>query len=219
MAKDVWKRVEDSFDADHREDAYKYSDWLRTPIADTVQSVRRSAITIVLLVAIFEIITESPKAVISLYSFQIGKGSVVLQFLPVFVAYLLLQVMRDTMYLGVLSAAFSAAFEKWSPEAVSNDLDLLVQASLPFFWKLDRREKEGYGVLDKEESQLGFTFWAFIVAGVYVFEIQAFYLLYVPPPGHLGHLVLWSICLCVALFLSIMTLRYLDLGPDRFERK
>ena len=102
-------RVKFSFDENDQETCSKYLDWLFARITDYSQSLRRDVTFIILLIAAFELVADSKHVSIGFGSFQLSKGSIVLQFIPVVVSYLLFQTVVNTSRITLLITAFEAA--------------------------------------------------------------------------------------------------------------
>jgi hypothetical protein len=88
--KSINTRIQESFGEAEHGDVTQYLEWLSAKIAGQAQSLRRMVASIVLLIAIFELTNEYPKTQLTLSSFRLYKGSVVVLFLPAFVAFLYL---------------------------------------------------------------------------------------------------------------------------------
>jgi hypothetical protein len=143
MARGIWERAAESFGTGAHEDLTTYLGWLRDSIASTSESIRRLAVLIVLLIAAFELVGEAKGVTITIGSFQISRNSIVLQFVPVLVAYLILQMTMDTTRNVEMRAAFSELFAKWSAEAGAHDMDLLLHSPMPVYWNVAGAGKSG----------------------------------------------------------------------------
>jgi hypothetical protein len=179
MAKTPTRRVEDSFDSSDHEDVSKYLDWLSNVISNDTLAVRRMATLVVLLIAVFELVNESPKVRLSLGSFQLYKGSIVIQFVPALVAFLSLQTLIDTERLNNSQRIFSAAFGQWSEKAKENDLDNNILPPMPLYWNVGGVTARRSRVANVATYVLAFT----LIFGVIAFEAQAYYVLYRLPTG------------------------------------
>ena len=200
MARTVKDRAKDSFDKNDKEKIHQYLDWLRTTIDEYSQSLRRAATLMILLIVAFEIVRESKNAQITLGSFRIYQGSVILQFIPAVVSFLFLQVMTDSTRLNSLQDAFSGMVEEWSPKAEDNDLAISIMPPLPLYWN-----PTFSGVSDKNQYvsdkivDLGAGVLVYIVLiGALIFEGQAYYALFHQSSG--PTLALWAASLSVTLF-------------------
>lgn len=214
MTRKLDQRINNTFDRSSPDDIYKYLEWLRGSISELAQSVRRTMAIAILLMAIFVLISEAPKAVVRFGGFQINKGSLVLQFIPVFVAYLFLQGMVYTGRLSLLSHAFSRTYAKWSHTGEANDLDVLVLPSLPLYWRIEIGGDESYGIADRVDFCAGLVISAVIIGGVALFELVAYQSLYRTPDGHSGQLLLSAILSAIFIATGIL---YLHLSSDRWH--
>lgn len=198
MAKDIKKRIDDSFATGDRADLLTYMEWLRSSMTDLSQQLRRSAGLALLLIAAFGLVEESPKTTITIGSFQLSSGSVVLVFIPGLVAYLYLQAVDQTTTLDSVQIAFTEALSKWSAEAEKNDLDLLAFPSMALYWSSGVTN----GYTDNRswlESFKGWTSSIILIVvqiGVFAFEGLAYYKLY---RGSALHNIPWIISLCFAV--------------------
>lgn len=198
MAKSVAERIDDSLDGKDREDVLKFMEWLRSGMQDLTQSLRRTMALALLLMAAFELVSES-KTTITIGSFQISNGSIVIVFIPALVAYLYLQTISDTVRLDTLQFAFTAALRQWSADAERNDLDLLIAPSQALYW--NAVSTPGYP--DNRSWLENLRLWTFrtvllvVMAGVFAFESWSYYKLYRSPT------IIWTISVCIAAFCLI----------------
>ena len=144
MVKTLKQRVNDSFlDSDH-EDLTKYCDWLLDSMKSSSQNLRRIVTLILLLVAIFGIIAQSPKTQVSLEGFQVGRNSIVFAFLPALIAYLYFQTILDSVRIDRIGYTYEAAFKRWSRIASDNDFHWWIAPTLPVYWNIGSRPKEAF---------------------------------------------------------------------------
>jgi len=209
MAKDIRHRVADSFDDKDREDILKYMEWLRENIAELVQSVRRTVTFTLLLMAAFGLVSESKKSTISIGSFQISNGSLVIVFLPALVAYLSLQVVSDSIQSNSLQIAFTAAFRKWSAKAERNDLDMLLFPTQALYW--NPGTTSGYDDnrrwLDRVRAGTSDIIGIVVSISILAFEGWAYYKL-----GNYSSAI-WIISVCMTvLCLTLAMIQYI--GTD-----
>jgi hypothetical protein len=211
MAKNIQERVTDSFAKSDRDDVREYLTWLRSSIGDNSQSVRRLVLFILLLIAAFELVSESPVISVTLGTFRIYRGSIVAVFIPALVSYLYLQCQIETAHLGLMQRTFSRVFQLWTPEAEANDLDKLARPGLPLFWNLDPNPRQNLGLADKLQYLLGGVFFLLIFLGTAIFELRAYYLLSRPP---FAHHALWSVSAAFSAFcyFAALTYAYLDIN-------
>jgi hypothetical protein len=107
-----------------KEDVAKYLDWLHGNISSSIQAVRRSVTWLVALMAAFELIVSSTTtATVTIFSVQIPKHSIAIQFVPALVAFLYAQIAQDSFAVDRSMIAFSRAFAIWSKVAAANQLD------------------------------------------------------------------------------------------------
>lgn len=206
MAKSVRARVQDSFREASREDIVKYLDWVRSIILDHNQAMRRMAAFLVLLVAVFEIVANSRNVRITIASFQVTRGSVVLILLPGLVSFLALQMIADSYKANRLMSVYHEVFKLWSEKAAANDLDDEALSASPLYWTLTtagfREENRTKSAKLIDNSGL---FLAYVVlVGILAFEAHAYYVLF---PAHVPSLILWLISLCFTL--TCLTLAFL----------
>jgi hypothetical protein len=206
MARPLSDRVEEAFRSSDQTDISQYLTWLRDSLSEQATQLRRNAIAMILLVAVFELVIESPNVQITLGIFKIYKGSVILIIIPALVSYLFLDAAASHAELKKSSIIFSNAFRKWSEDAEKNDLDLPLLPALPLYWTAGTT---GYpdvqgriGVVDKLLTN---TISVVLSAAIIAFNVQAYYALYRPQHGN----VLWLISVILTvLFLTGATLYY-----------
>lgn len=181
MAKSIAKRVADSFDNDDSRDKLpQYLEWLQNAIANYSQNLSRLATLMILLIAAFELVSDSSGLQISIGSFKISRGSTVLEFLPCLVSYLYFEIIVDSRKIVSKWITFTETFKIWSPTGEQNDLDLMVLPSLPLYWNpaVSRGHYELRRPSDKVEYWTANGFQYLILVGVITFQAQAYYLLY-----------------------------------------
>lgn len=210
MAKKLDERVKEAFTENDKEQAIKYLDWLRPTILDYAASIRRSSLVMILLVAIFELVISAKDIKITIGSFQVARGSIVLVFLPPLIAYLYMQAFWDTVRADYLREAFVAIFKIWSPKAEKNDFDdLLTPSQLMYFSVIGGSfHEETKRRIDKLEDSASSIFVVSVIFGVVAFEGQAYFVLF---PHHLGEAFTWTISLCITIFclcITVLTLYY-----------
>jgi hypothetical protein len=182
VLKSINTRVQESFGEAEHGDVSQYLEWVNAKITGQAQSVRRMVALIVLLIAIFELVYEYPQTQIVIGSFRLYKGSVVLLFIPAFVAFLYLQSLLETYSLNDAQRVYTRVFKKWSEKAAENQLDEFVMPSMPIYWNIGAY----IGGFPKTfvfrlELALTVLFSSFIVFGVLAFEAQAYYDLFLLP--------------------------------------
>jgi len=206
MARSLSNRVEEGLRSSNDEDISQYLTWLKESLSEQASQLRRNVIAMLLLIAVFELVAESPKVQISLGVFKIYKGSVVLTVIPAFVSYLFLDAAASHAALKKSNIIFSSAFRKWSAVAEANDLDLPLQPTLPLYWTAG---STGYSDVQGAIGMIdGFVTNALnitLAAAVIAFNVQAYYVLYRPHHGN----VLWLIsAILTTLFLAGAALYY-----------
>jgi hypothetical protein len=197
VSKSIGDRVTDSLEDASHDDIRQYLDWLRAAITESASNLRKTVLVILLLIAAFELVIESPATKISISVFQISKGSVVLLFILVIVAYLFFQVVRDTNKFRAIIAAFSSAFSKWSKKGYGNDIEFYVIASMPAYWKPvpDAKNKINRSPTSWINRIVEGVLGLLVLFGSIAFEAQAFYLLH---RQHGINKLLWAICCFVS---------------------
>jgi hypothetical protein len=213
MAKSVGDRVQNSFSGDNREDIFKYMDWIHSSILDYNQVMRKMALFVILLIASFEIVVGSRNESITIGSFRLAQGSVVLVLLPGLVAFLVIQMMADAGRVDQLITVYQEVFKLWSEKAEANDLDTEALTFPPLYWNptsAGYREVNKSG-LYKLTDNSGSAFSFIILIGILAFEAHAYYILL---PAHTHGFILWAIslsftvcCLILAAFIFTSLLR------------
>jgi hypothetical protein len=204
MTKSLKDRADDSFDDNDHEDIREYLEWLRATIADYSQSVRRLAIAILLLIAVFELIHESrARVVLQVASFHIYKGSVVLIFIPAIVSYLYLQMNIDSTRLKNLQEVFTQVFRRWNEKAEENDLDVWVKPPQAIYWNVGGSAFRSTNRVpsDTVEGVASYILGPIFILGVLAFEAQAYYALFALP---ITHHIVWLISVFITWFCNIL---------------
>jgi hypothetical protein len=227
MSKSVAQRVENSFTADdskvtaddpkvtaddpkvdHREDMFRYMEWLRPTMQSYTQNMRRMATVILLLIAVFELVAHSRNTKFSLESFPISRGSVVFNILPVVVAYLVLQIITDVNKADQLNRVFTTVFKRWSQSAGTNDLDKLLYGPESLYWNWDPQwtDEGNKSASDNRERIASWVLSRGLLLGVLGFEADAYYVLFSSAQYSLWHAryLLWVISLVCTLFCLVM---------------
>jgi hypothetical protein len=209
MTKTQEQKVLDSFDKSDHEDVTKYLDWLLATISGISQNIRRMATIALLLIAIFEIIAQSPSVQFTLGTSHITRNSIVFTFIPAVVAYLYFQVVVDTANLDQASATFQAAFKQWSAKAEENDLQLWVTPSMPAYWNFGVTSKTAFQKsYDRVELSVSVFLTIAILLGTLVFEGLAYDALFSP---NLSHNIPWFISVCISFFFLSSAVTHLTL--------
>jgi hypothetical protein len=202
--KNIKTRIQESFGEAKREDISKYLEWVSTKIITQAQGLRRMVALIVLLIAAFELINEYPKTQMTLGGFHLYKGSVVLQFLPAFIAFLYLQSLIETLRLNDAQRAYASVLEMWSKKATKNQLEDYVMPSMPIYWNIGAYASAAPKTFTiRLELVLSIAFSAFIRFGLLAFEAQAYYDLFVLPARDN---ILWTISAFGATFFCLTAL-------------
>jgi hypothetical protein len=217
MAKDVKQRINESLDGATREDMLKCMGWLRSGMRDRSKALQRNVAFALLLMAAFTLVSESPNTQISIGSFQISSGSLVIIFVPALVAYLYLQAISDSTQLDTQQIAFTAALAKWSAKAEQNDLDLLIAPSQALYWSVSASGgyEENRTWLDNLSKWTSNIVLLITMLTVFTFEGWAYYKLYRSP---ITHDVAWIISACIAFFCLVAGF-ILFLGDEFFLTK
>jgi hypothetical protein len=198
MVKDISSRVKESFNEDDKEQILEYMGWINSSILNYVQTVRRNVGILLLLVAIFELVTGSRNTTVSVGSFSISRDSIALVCLPAIVSFLLFQTILDTKKASRLYIVFSALFLAWSPKASRNELDLVIDQPQPAYWGalVPSYRKGGRDDLDKLEEITSTVFPYIVFFGTIAFEGQAYYILF---PEKISSIFVWMASLLVTL--------------------
>jgi len=194
------QRINDSFDASDREDIYRFLDWVRSAISERSQQLRRTVTIAILLIAVFEVVIQSPRTEVALGSFRLYRGSFVLQFVPVLIAYLYYQLVIDSCHLNEMQDISAAAFSKWSSKGYENGLHPLIQSPMPSYWNITGAQPDL--TLSKIETTAEYIFVILILLGVPAFEAQAYYALYDSSTVH----VLWIASVIVSTIFCVMAI-------------
>lgn len=209
-------RINDSFDENNPEQMLKYMDWLRSVILDYIQSVRRTSTTLLLLVAIFELVADSRNAALTIGSFHVTNGSIVLVFLPAVVSFLYLQVVLDVVKTYQLRMAFFYIFEKWCPDAADNGLANFLYGPESICLSTNGvRDDDNIDRVDRLEYRAGLIFASVIIYGILAFEGQAYWVLFSAHNVQVAGLAvsLFATLVCLALgmiFLCFLSRRHRD---------
>jgi hypothetical protein len=208
MARGIQERVADSFGKDDQEKAAQYLDWLRAALSELSGSLRRNVALLILLMAVFEVVYESPRGSFTLAGFHIDRSSIVLQFIPALIAYLFLQSIVDSVRSGQMQEALRQAFVQWSSPAGRNDLDAYIVPAYPLFWNPGKVEPRAENKLATYRIYriISVAFLALIVAITLCYEFQAYYVL-LNGQGP-GHFILWGLSLLVTTIFLVMAAIY-----------
>ncbi len=182
MGKSIDRSIVDSFAKDNNQDNVKaYLDWLLATMNQYASQIRRTTILALVLMAAFEIVSESGTT-ITISSFQIQKGSLVDTFIPALVAYLFLQLISDTNRVLTLDAIFSRAFYKWNNERELNDLDVFIMSPFPLMWGASMASPKNNAGYYQKAQRLAVKWidWIAPFIGLF-FEGQAYYTLFKQP--------------------------------------
>ena len=213
MRNSIRLRVGKSFKAEDHEDLTEYLEWLRSTINDMSRSLQRTMISMVLLIAAFEFIDQSPKSQITLGPFRIYEGSIILVFIPALVAYLYLEALTVTARVITMRVVFKNAFAKWNASAEQNDLGLFVLTSMPLYWSIGVGAERPENATNARKVVLPTTFLltTLVLFGPITYEAQAYYRLYSLP----GSSILLLISTCITVFCIIAGLSsYSAYGAD-----
>jgi hypothetical protein len=193
-------RVVEGLRNDDRDHIEKYLDWLYANISNSIQAIRRLATYIIALMTVFEIIISSgATATVTIFSFTLPKHSIVFQLLPAVVAYLDVQMTYESIELNRSQAAFNSAFGLWSSHSKRNGLYEYIwpPSSLhwsPFFTEMRASRTSGDRIKNRTIAPFSTLFNLALIA----FEIQAYYILFVPHIDKI--LVLWIGSACFTLY-------------------
>jgi hypothetical protein len=218
MTRRIRERVQESFDREDQEKVVQYLDWLRAALSDLSGSLRRTVTFLILLMAIFEVVYESPHGTFTLAGFQIDRGSIVLPFIPALIAFLYLQSIVDSVRSAQIQEALRQAFIRWSPQAGRNDLDAYILPAYPLFWNPGNVEPRAENRL-ATYGTYKFTSIAFLGIIVIItlgYEAQAYYVLFNKQSP--GHFILWLLSLLVTVICLSAAVTYFILdSTDRWR--
>ena len=206
--KKLINRINDSFDENDQERMLKYLDWLRSAMLDYIQSVRRNSAVLLLLVAIFELVADSRNATLTIGSFHVTKGSIVLVFLPAVVSFLYLQAVLDTVNAYQLRMVFFYIFEKWCPGGADNGLVNFLCGPESILWSTyDVRDDNNIDRVDRLEYRSRLIFASVTIYGVLAFEGQAYWVLFSAHNVQVAGLAvsLFATLVCLALRACLRT--------------
>jgi hypothetical protein len=196
--KNLVDRIDDSFADNDQERMVKYMDWLRSTILDYMQGIRRNVTALLVLMAIFELVADSRNATLNIGSFHVTKDSVVLLFLPAVISFLYLQTVLDTLKAWRLKTVFSYVFDLWLPDSTENGISHFLYGPSPAYWATFDAPNVGRSdQFDKGESGANSLFRGIIVFGTFVFETQAYYVLF---PMRAPAIAAWAVSLSVTLY-------------------
>jgi hypothetical protein len=188
-------RIDDSFDDDAQ--VIKYMEWVRSTMLDYVQSVKRNAALLLLLIAAFELVADARGNAFSVGSFRIARGSIVLTFLPPIASFLYYQAILDTIKTNRLRATFCYLLYRWCPGAAENGMADLLNGPEPVYWNTRNLANDIYfDKIDRLELRFDVISTNFVQLGLLAFEVQAYWVLF---SAHGTRIVTWAISLCVAL--------------------
>lgn len=174
-------RLENCFKDDVPAVVKDYSDKVYASWTDLTGSLRRNAVLVFLIAAIFELLTsQKSSATISFGSLSLSSSPVVELALPVLFALLFYDGFRLTSRWLELQTAYYKLVKMAAPKVSKNDLDFLIRPELPVFWAIGKigshETSQPSDVFIGRASQAIaiFAIWIFPVA----FEAQAYYELF-----------------------------------------
>jgi hypothetical protein len=196
MSKSPKDRIADSFSGDTQEKAFQYLEWLRACINDVYANMRRSSGVTLVLAAIFELVVSSKRLELSIGSFRISGGSVVLVFIPAVIAYSHLQAITDFIRLIELRNLHIATFNKWLPEAEQYKLHRYIFPPQAVLLNIGNRPVSEQKALRQMQRALESQSFILLVFGRPVFIGIAYWQLYLK---HIDHNIPWAASLCLSL--------------------
>src|ERR1051326_8294137 len=159
-----------------REDMVQYMEWLRSTIGEFTQNLRRTVALALLLMAIFELVVASRGLKLSVGSFTISSGSIVVVFIPAAISYLYLQFMNDTIELQTRQRMFIDMFYSWSPKGNWARFASWTFPPLPAYWNPGftySYSPFSKSLFRKFQFWTKYTFYIGIGMGVLAFEAVA----------------------------------------------
>lgn len=201
MPKSLAKRIQESFDnepirdvkkqagpaADSKDrsslliDVKEYTNQLYNAWADSCKSVNQKAILVLVLMALFELLTYQSKAQeFTIGSITLANSSIVQTCLPPIVAFLVYDLYVLTERVSNMENAYTEIMKQFGLKLYSNDLHLLVAPLLPSFWSpANSLQDENARSVDRfmDGASAIFSFAALAIFPT-AFEVQAFYHLF-----------------------------------------
>jgi hypothetical protein len=217
----VSRKISEGLSGYSREDISKYLDWLYGNISGAIQSVRRGVTIVVALIAAFELIASSgATASLTIFSVSIPKHSLAVQLIPAAIAFLYVQITKDSIDADRSRTAFSKAFEMWSNSSKASDLDSYIWPSSQLYWSPFTADVTGAPAgIDRAIFKVGSTFERIYSALTYLFIAQAYYVLFTPHFNR--YLCLWLISLSFTLYClyAVLKLYQEEFGVSELRRR
>lgn len=205
MHKSPEDKIADSFSEETQEKALQYLEWLRICINDVYANMRRSSGIALVLAAIFELVVSSKTLELSIGSFRISGGSVVLVFIPAVIAYSHLQAVTDFIRLVDLRNLHIATFNKWLPEAEQNKLHRYVFPPQTVLLNIGDRPVSEQKALRQTQRLLEDISLTLLFFACPVFTVIAYWQLF---PKNIDHNIPWAASLCLSLIWLFTALMY-----------
>lgn len=204
--KSIEKRIADSISDQDNDKLPTYIGWVLTKTNDYSQSLQRGIALIFLLAVIFGLLTATKGFSITIGSFHLYKGSILVQFIPVAVSYLFFQIVTDIRRLAYVNLTLKAAFARWWPEAGENDMDDFIKR-LPLALNPGAGRPSGITKYRSESVlfMVSFITLLIILLGTLAFNSYAYLVLFRSP---LSRDIGWFISLGFASFFTITGLVY-----------
>ncbi len=220
MGKSIKQRIKDSFKGDEAAvQAKDYRDTVYAAWKDISSSLSRYTLLIVLLMALFELLTsERTSTSISIGSFTLANSPIVQIVLPTIIAYEVYQSYTLTGRWIDLEDAYIELTKICADAQNENELDELIRPFLPVLWGIGARPTASVArPIDSFNEDLGFTL--FLFAGIIVpiaFECLAYYQLF--HRFNFRNALLWiSLIITTAFLISAGIYLYLRPGEEKGE--
>jgi hypothetical protein len=226
MGKSLERRVLDSFQGDQSAvEAKEYSEKVYAAWRDVSASLRRSALLIFLLMAVFELLVyQRTSSLISIGSFTIINAPIVQIVLPAAIAFIIYDGYRLTVRWLRLQWVYRTLMEVFAQKQSDNDLDILLAPSLPSLWGIGATSWSAKMVTGADR----FMFYVNLIVSPTLmivvpiaFDCQAYYRLIQKFGYH--NLLLWvSIVItallgvCTAVYVALETFSEGDVLPGTF---
>jgi hypothetical protein len=179
MAKSMEQRILDSFQGDEAAaQAKEYSKRVYGAWTALSTSLTKSALSIFLLMAIFELLAyQRASASISIGSFTLVNSPVVLIALPTVIAFMLYDGFRLSVRWLALETAYIELVKIYAKPQWSNNLDILVTPHVPSIWSIGTSPSDSLMGRDDKfvDSVENILSPLLIFLTPFAFECQAYY--------------------------------------------
>lgn len=122
----IANRVMKSFESTDREEMVKYLEWLRDTASKSEEKTRRAVLYALIGIVAFEILEIDTKSELSLGPLKLSDPSPVILFIPVAVAFFMLEAFVSITKYDAGRVTFRDLLERWQPLAKGNEIDGIV---------------------------------------------------------------------------------------------